>query len=144
MHKEVLGGSSGSHINGDKFDNRRNNLRSTQKRPTDVVEEDFIKTVSPLLDHVLPMNMVPAESVHCTINYENGMIYQGEIHNYRPHGFGTLIEKEKFKTSLGWWLQGVFRSGIVMYHTPIPEILRTEHMIPQVKQAMLVVDGVPR
>jgi hypothetical protein len=144
MHREILG-DSGSHVNGDKFDNRRCNLRLSRRnhpRPCEVVEEELIKTVSPLLDHTYTNEDCPGESRHCTIDYENGMVYKGEIHNYRPHGFGRLEEVNKHKISLGWWMQGTFKSGLVMYHAPIPLRLRELGLVPQVKQAVLVVNEV--
>jgi hypothetical protein len=66
------------------------------------------------------------------------MNYSGEIHGYKPHGFGTLTEENKM--SLGWWLQGSFKSGIVMYLKPIPLLLKSTSPIPQIKYAVLVVN----
>lgn len=142
MHKEILG-MTGRHINGDKLDNRRCNLQVSQSRHKKKLSEaDLLKTVAPLLDHTYSFIDCPDESTYCTIDYENGMVYQGEIHAGRPHGFGSLIEKDNNKTSLGWWIQGDFKSGIIMFLAPIPDIIRQQGFMPQIKQAILVVNSV--
>lgn len=139
MHRLVSGKPS-AHINGDKFDNRRSNLvgsnRGAKRARPD--EEWNIRTVSPLLDFVLSGDEVPRESAHCTIQYTKEMTYHGEIHNYRPHGFGTLQEPNK--TSIGWWMQGIFTNGLVMNLVQIPNVMREKGYVPQVRQAALVVD----
>jgi hypothetical protein len=140
MHREILG-EPGTHLNGDKFDNRRSNLQPSLRRC------DYeVATISPVLDFSYKStDDFPSDSSHITIDYENGMIYKGEIHNSIPHGFGTLYEDCKHKVSLGWWLQGVFKSGVVLYPTPIPKAMKEQYnvTIPQVKQAILVVNGKP-
>jgi hypothetical protein len=138
MHRVILG-ESGTHLNGDKFDNRRSNLQPSLRRC------DYrLSTISPILDFVYKStDELPVDSSHVTIDYENGMIYKGEIHNSIPHGFGTLYEDSKHKVSLGWWLQGAFKSGIVLYPAPLPKAIKEEYniSIPQIKQAVLVVNG---
>lgn len=140
MHKMVSGKPS-AHINGDKFDNRRSNLvvsqRGAKRQRSEEIDID-IRTVSPLLDFVLTPEDVPSESRHSTIQYTDEMVYHGEIHNYRPHGFGTL--KEPNKTSIGWWMQGTFTNGLVMNLVPIPNVMRERGYVPQVRQAALIVD----
>jgi hypothetical protein len=131
------------HLNGDKLDNRRENVipsnRGTKKnRRCQEEEELIIQTISPLLDSAMTPENTPFESKHCTISYHNHMTYSGEIHNYRPHGFGTLTEENKM--SFGWWLQGIFKSGIIMYLKPIPSLLKSTFPIPQIKHAVLVVN----
>jgi len=146
MHREVLG-APGRHINGDRFDNRRCNLRfsnrSPGKRVQDMKQDDLlkIKTVSPLLDHELDPTEIPSESKYCTVRYSPDMVYKGELLDCKPHGFGTLLEDSKAKVSLGWWMQGTFRSGLVVYVAPIPEKMREDRPIPQIRQACLVVNG---
>jgi len=130
------------HLNGDKLDNRRENVIPTNrgtKKNRRCAEEDelIIQTISPLLDFATTPENTPFESKHCTIVYPNNMNYSGEIHQYKPHGFGTLTEINKM--SLGWWLQGVFKSGIVMYLKAVPSRLRSTSPIPQIKHAVLVV-----
>lgn len=138
MHREVLG-ESGTHRNGDKFDNRRCNLQASPLRC------DYeLSTISPFLDFPYKSSEpLPTDSRHMTIDYENGMIYKGEIHNSVPHGFGTLYEDSKHKVSLGWWLQGTFQGGVVLYPTAIPKAIKEEYniTIPQIQKAVLVVNG---
>lgn len=131
------------HLNGDKLDNRRENVVPTNRKTVKnrrCPEEDelIIQTISPLLDFTTSPDSTPFESKHCSIRYPHGMNYSGEIHQYRPHGFGTLTEQNKI--SLGWWLRGEFRSGIVMYLKPIPKRLKSMSPIPQIKHAVLVVN----
>lgn len=142
MHKVILNGNPGTHLNRDKFDNRRSNLQpkqhSSSRHHNRDNDEIHIKTISPLLDHVHNASQVPAESPHCSIDYENGMKYQGEIHHYRPHGFGTLTEANLCKTSIGWWIQGTFKNGLVIYQKPMPSILHEQGFAPQIQVAIMV------
>jgi len=133
MHKLILN-ESATHINKNKLDNRRVNLQPLQT--VDPEEGITIHSINPLMDFVHTSVDVPQESTYCTIRYHDDMIYRGEIHQYKPHGFGTLEERNK--TSLGWWMQGNFKHGLVMYLVPIPERMRQDPIIPRVRQAVLV------
>lgn len=131
------------HLNGNKLDNRRENVIPTNrgtKKMKRCSEEDelIIQTISPLLDFATSPENTPSESKHVTISYPGNMNYSGEIHDYKPHGFGTLTEENKM--SLGWWMRGVFMSGVVMYLKPIPSVLRSISPIPQIRHAVLVVN----
>lgn len=94
-------------------------------------------TVSPLLDHELIPKNTPEHARHCSIRYSPNMTYHGEIHYCKPHGFGTL--KEENRTSIGWWILGEFQTGIIMELVELPEILREQITIPQIKTAILIV-----
>jgi hypothetical protein len=115
MHKEIAGHTA-THVNGDKLDNRRDNLARSFPRG--------FQSCPPLHDYLyLPGDeQRPKESSHQTIDYSNGKIYSGEIHNGIPHGFGTL--RENRKTTLGWFMYGKFTTGLVMSHPPIPDRLK--------------------
>jgi len=97
-----------------------------------------IKTVAPVFDTPLTAEEIPRESLHCTIVYSDSMTYKGEIHGYKAHGFGTLIEPNK--TSIGWWMQGIFQNGIVMHLKPIPHKMKQEMNFPQIQEAVLVLE----
>lgn len=140
MHR-VIKDLPGRHLNGDKLDNRRNNLIPTNRGAPRNREPEVgleIQTISPVLDFAIPASDVPEKGKHCTVCYSPDMSYSGEIMNYRPHGFGTLVERNK--TSMGWWMQGVFKSGVVMQLKPVPEIMKKQFVVPQIQYAVLVVN----
>lgn len=131
------------HENGDKLDNRRQNVipskRGTKKmKGAEEEEELIIKTISPLLNFATTPENTPFESKYSNINYAGNMNYTGEINYFKPHGFGTLTEENKM--SLGWWQQGIFKSGLVLYLKPVPCCMRMTAPLPPIQYAVLVVD----
>lgn len=138
MHRLIVDKPS-MHLNGNKFDNRKENLLPTNRGTKRNRDDEFgfeIKTISPLLDFKLPPAECPENSKHSTIQYPGNVTYSGEIHNFKPHGFGTLTEENK--TSIGWWLQGIFKHGLVISLKPIPSCLRLNYSIPQIRYAVMV------
>lgn len=113
-------GTTATHVNGDRLDNRRENLVSKKrKRPSDLSLQDLeIKTILPLS---CDSDNIPVHGKDVTIYYDN-KVYSGEIHNRLPHGFGVLTETQK--TSLGWWMNGEFKNGLIMEHKPLPPRIR--------------------
>lgn len=105
LHKEVFGGTC-THLNGDRYDNRRSNLSGSKKRrrPADM----DIHSILDLIDN---------PSIYPDGKQFHGERERGEI----PHGFGFLVESKK--RSLGWWEHGRFISGIIMDLTPVPLVM---------------------
>lgn len=119
MHKEIMG-SSATHINGDRLDNRRENLvLKNRKRVSDISLQDL--ELSSILPLECSTSEIPEQGKDVTILYDE-KIYSGEVVSYLPHGFGVLTETQK--TSLGWWHEGAFRKGLIMEHKPVPPRLR--------------------
>lgn len=115
MHVEIMGVPA-THINGDRLDNRRQNLIPKTKTPSSKrpLEDLDLKSIIPV---DADFQNIPENGNDVTIRYPN-KIYSGEVHNHVPHGFGTLTEIQK--TSLGWWLDGKFKNGLVIEHKPLP------------------------
>lgn len=143
LHK-LIAGCAATHVNGDKLDCRRTNLMPSSRGKKRVAETDlddlYISTVSPLLDHVYSPEEIQLDWVsdHTSIDYGEGKTYTGGIFLGRPHGFGTLVEKKDHKRSVGWWLNGEFTNGIVSYLVPVPLIMQEAATVPQVRKAFLV------
>lgn len=121
LHK-LVAGTTAKHINANRLDNRRTNLVETKSRKR-VFDQDFkIHTVAPILDHTLIPSQAPRQSGHDTVRYDNGKLYRGSFLNYKPHGFGMLLEDndECTKTSTGKWENGILKWGIVVVFKQIP------------------------
>jgi len=120
MHTVVFGGPC-THVNGDRLDNRRCNLTGSKKRrrPT----EFTLETILDIVDN--------------PVTYCDGKQYHGDHVDGKPHGFGILVESKK--KSIGWWSNGDFDSGIVMYILPVPSVmLSSVQMFHPTKRAILV------
>lgn len=137
MHRVIMG-TTARHINGDRLDNRRNNLVNiSRKRPIDKINKDFkLHTVFPA--EMLSTDCIPKDGENVIIHYKNEeKIYSGEIRNFLPHGFGMLTETQK--SCLGWWIQGIFEKGIIMEHKHLPPRIATltPWQIGPVKRALM-------
>jgi hypothetical protein len=121
MHKVVMG-TSATHVNGDRLDNRRRNLAiKPRKRAAEIpMEELELKSALPL---EVDSTNVPFSGKNVIVDYKHkDMVYHGEIHDYMPHGFGTLHERKK--TSMGWWFKGYLKKGIITEHGPLPTVMQ--------------------
>lgn len=115
MHKEIMGAPA-THVNGDRLDNRRENLvLKRRKRAPELSLQDL--EILSILPTTCFQDDIPQCGKDVTIKYDD-RIYSGEVRDYMPHGFGVLTETQK--TSLGWWHQGEFKKGLIMEHKPVP------------------------
>lgn len=136
MHRVVAGGPA-KHLNGDRLDNRRENLIPTKpRRPFIELSPLDIYTSHPIGDSD------PAKSLeeslfneplgkYTTVRYSDGKLYSGETHNSLPHGFGTLLEQNR--SCFGWFLYGQFKSGCVVDHPDVCDRLRYLYEQPYIK-----------
>jgi hypothetical protein len=130
MHKEVAG-ESAKHVNGDRLDNRRENLIRTKPRappirltPAQPMSPLHLHTRHPILDYVQASEELMTDPIgkYNTIQYPSGKVYSGETHNGLPHGLGTLVENNR--SSFGWFMYGQFRTGCVLDHPEVCDRLR--------------------
>jgi len=84
-----------------------------------------------ILEDVCDPSSVPNYGKNVVIRYKNST-YHGEIHNHVPHGFGTLYEDRK--TTLGWWMLGIFKSGLVIEYKSVPSMMKQDKYV---KRAIL-------
>lgn len=134
MHRVVAGGPA-KHLNGDRLDNRRENLIPTKPRrpfiqlsPLDLHSSHPLGDVARTVEEAMSIEPIGKYS---TITFLDEKLYSGEIHNSLPHGFGTLLEKNR--SCFGWFLNGRFKSGVVLDHPDVCDRLRYLYQQSHVK-----------
>lgn len=139
-HKEVLGGT-GTHLNGNKFDNRKQNLALTRVHRIHQDVDFMIKTVSPIGDHVLSSEDVLINTIQENIiSYPDGKCFFGTTIGNVPHGFGKLVENFHQKETIGQWIHGTFNCGIVIIYSFLPERMASSDVLNmrRIKHCFLV------
>ena len=140
MHKLVFG-KPAKHINGNRLDNRRENLANTNrvsKRKRDVNEEDEFDLKTPRavsIDvHTYKQNdpNLTHVSGYGVLQFDNGKTYSGDIEKGLPHGYGILNRNDiKAYDMFGQWVYGKMEKGIVTNYDPIPRCMcETPHSCP--------------
>jgi hypothetical protein len=142
LHK-LVHGDSATHRNGDRFDNRRENLMDSPRGPPRphkrkswaVQEEDHQMTEKFVLHtpRVVCADMhvyqgvdeeLPNITGFAEIEYHHGeKFYSGDIKEGKPHGYGHLYEEEKNMQSCGMWSDGLMIEGMVVTYQPVPDCL---------------------
>lgn len=138
MHSLIFGDRA-RHVNGDRLDNRRQNLVAVTRKKRimpDDSEQDF-KISRPT---VISEEMVEFQhdestllfySGYAIIHYRNKKHYSGLIVRGIPQGFGTLYEQEAQLQSLGMWDKGKMVEGMVLHYRPLPScVCQTEILCP--------------
>lgn len=126
MHKLIHGGSA-KHINGDRLDNRRENLMDSprgspaprKRKMGECSEEDFkIYTPRFLTTETCSFRHNDQDLKHyegfACIRYPRNKVYKGDVCNGMPHGYGHLYEEEYNIESCGMWRNGSMHRGMVL------------------------------
>lgn len=136
MHTLVFGDRA-RHVNGDRLDNRRQNLVAVTKKKRklqDSLEQEpdpsssfKISKPSVISEECIEFqhdeSTLPHHSGYAIIHYRRGKHYSGVIRNGIPHGFGVLYEQENQQQSMGMWIDGKLSVGMVLHFRPIPTCL---------------------
>lgn len=124
MHKLIHGGSA-KHINGDRLDNRRDNLIDSprgspapRKRKHGESEEFKIYTPKFLTTEICSFHHTDQdlkfyEGFAC-IRYPRNKTYKGDVYRGIPNGYGHLYEGELNSESCGMWKHGTMDKGMVI------------------------------
>lgn len=125
LHREVLG-KTGTHVNGDRLDNRKKNLvESTKKRKSFGAHENErefkIQKIdcSPQKFHCEDPLLPTISNENATVYY-NGKAYVGKVERGIPHGCGQLYEQDEHKLTIGTWDRGVIVDGLIIAYKPLP------------------------
>lgn len=157
MHR-VIFGAQAKHVNGDRLDNRRENLvYSRRKRKIcaiDTSEEDldldfeikgprvvdiqfctFSHNDTALYDH----------TGYAVVKYEDRM-YSGMVKSGIPHGYGKVCTGSTSSYEMiGNWVEGKIDLGIMVYYHAYPDCwcVDADHLCPErrVKHVELVSQG---
>lgn len=138
MHK-FIHGQSAKHLNGDRLDNRKENLVSTTcKQNGNLTKEEKEKISMDADDFILFTPRVLCEDIHkfrwtekelneysgyADIEYKNGKFFSGDVEKGKPHGYGHLFEGELNIQCCGEWKNGVMKNGMIITYKPYPKCL---------------------
>lgn len=131
MHKIVFG-SQAKHINGDRLDNRRENLvLSTRKRkyPVPLKEEFVLHT-----PRFMTFEACTYDENDPDLKHINGYAivkfgektYSGEVRNGEPCGYGMITQNQDPYDMCGIWSKGKLETGIITYYKPLPLAMDNE------------------
>lgn len=131
MHKEIHGSQS-KHVNGDRLDNRRENLvLSTRKRKkTDEMMEDFVLHTP----RFMTFEAATYDSEDTDLKGVNGYAivkfgkktYSGEVRNGEPCGYGMISQNQAPYDMCGLWSGGKLTTGMITYYKPLPLAMDNE------------------
>lgn len=105
LHKRIFGATC-YHINGDRLDNRRDNLRASKTTISDkhydiIRHDDFSDVIH------------GSDTGMACIEYSHDKIYAGRLVDNKPHGIGILTMNSS-KQILGLWKNGNLITGMIM------------------------------
>jgi hypothetical protein len=143
LHK-LVHGSSARHVNGDRLDNRRDNLVDSLRGPpasrkrkswvdeqketeNDANDEFKLFTPSFIADEICDFKQGDPDLLtytgHANIRYNPQKHYSGSIKDGRPDGFGHLWEGDTSSVSCGMWIHGRMNKGMVVVFKPLPKCM---------------------
>jgi hypothetical protein len=136
MHAFVFGDRA-RHINGDRLDNRRQNLVAVTKkrrRPPSQEEGDFkISRPAIVSEECVTFNnqesSLDTYSGYAIIHYRKRKHYSGLVDKGRPSGYGILYEQECQQASMGMWEHGNMIQGMVLHYRPLPTCMCQEEIL---------------
>lgn len=105
LHKIILDGGAGSHLNSDRLDNRRCNLVRVERSAKRVFEQKEFVIQTP---HLQATN----EFEEGVVDYPGEKRYQGFLVGKKPHGYGILYDGKHI--SVGEWADGQFSRGVLV------------------------------
>jgi hypothetical protein len=130
MHCLISGGRS-SHINGDKMDNRRENLspssynRKNKKQKLSPIEiDDFILKTPRLTTWTIQTYqhddpLLPLINGYAVIKFGK-KTYSGEVKHGEPAGYGMISQNINPYDMCGIWKDGKLMDGMITYYKPLP------------------------
>lgn len=150
IHSLVFGDRA-RHINGDRLDNRRQNLVAVTKkrRNSDRDEQDFKISRPTVVSEECVEFHNQESSLHsytgyAIIHYRKQKHYSGLVEEGIPSGYGILYEHEFQQQSMGMWKNGKMIQGMVLQYRPLPTcICQAEILCPVrvVERVDVVKDG---
>ena len=125
MHKLIHGGPA-KHLNGDRLDNRRENLCNTiKKRKTEfTIQEPETKL------HIDQFNtykstdpVLACVNGFCKVEFPKGKYYVGNVEGGIPHGYGTMFKREPPYEIDGMWERGSIQTGLMKNMEYVPRCM---------------------
>lgn len=113
LHKVIFGRAC-YHINGDKLDNRRENLMATSIETKQHISKFVIQHPN---DNTPEFVDPPNDEGMACIHYSEDKVYAGRLENQKPHGIGILTMNCD-KQLLGMWENGNLKTGMIIKFTP--------------------------
>lgn len=117
LHKLIFGDSA-RHVNGDRLDNRKENLVASLKKRK--IESEFVIRGSDYqyeLRYGDKFMQSLGPEIWVSVVYNDGKHYRGYTFQGIPEGYGTLTNPHDRTETCGYWSKGVIVDGMISrYH----------------------------
>jgi hypothetical protein len=148
MHRLIFG-KSARHLNGDRLDNRQENLIESSRRTRSYADDEIvIKKPRVVAEEMVAFDskdcQLPLYTGYANINYDHKKLFSGEVSHGIPHGYGCLYEQATQRESRGMWKSGHMVMGIVVKFKELPLCMcQVEPICPfrEVEKVEVVKDG---
>lgn len=129
MHSFISGGRA-HHINGDRLDNRRENLspsnykRNKKPKTSPINDDDFILKTPRLTSWTIQTYehddpLLPLINGYAVIKFGK-KTYSGEVKSGEPSGYGMISQNINPYDMCGIWKDGKLMHGMITYYKPLP------------------------